>query len=154
MSLSLKVKRLNPNVNLPTKAGDLEAGIDFYCSKDTTLSSHRVSKLPLGFSLEIPEGWCLKLLDRSSMASSGLLVCGGVIDCTYRGEVICLLYNSNEFEYSLRTNQKIVQGLFIPVPSVKIVEVDEEFSETERGEKGFGSTDYNILGTMTRRSSI
>lgn len=76
------------------------------------------------------------------MAINGLAVWGGVIDSTYRGEVACIFFNSNPFEWSLGANQKIVQGLLMSVPEVDIVEVDE-LSETERGQGGFGSTnDY------------
>src|SRR5882762_788983 len=99
--LQLKVKRLQKDMDLPVKAGRLEAGIDFFCPKEIYLQSLKVTKVPLGLSLEIPEGYFLKFLDRSSMAINGLSVWGGVIDSTYRGELACVFFNSNSFQWSL-----------------------------------------------------
>ncbi len=139
MSLLLKVRRLRPGAPLPSRAGDLEAGLDFYSPHLFKLPPRFVFHVPLGIALEIPDGYFLLLRDRSSMASSGLLVCGGVIDCTYRGEVSAMFLNTTDREHEFRAGQKIVQGLLLPVPRVSILEV-EELSETERGSGGFGST--------------
>ena len=100
-------------------------------------------KIPLGFALELPEGYHAEILPRSSMGvKTGLRVSNGVgiIDSDYRGEVCIILDNMDSFDRSLVKNgDRIAQMLVVKDPDVELVQV-EDLSETERGTGGFGST--------------
>ena len=63
----------------------------------------------------------------------------GCIDSSYRGEVKVHLYNHSDLPYTVNKGDKITQMLIVPVKLGTWQKVNE-LSETERGEKGFGST--------------
>lgn len=108
-----------------------------------------ISKIPLGFALEMPPGVAAFIVPRSSLGmKTGLYMPNsiGVVDSDHRDEVCALLREINPdydkgssiHEDSIIDGDRIVQMLF-NVPDVELVQVDE-LSDTERGESGFGST--------------
>ena len=104
---------------------------------------HRGAKVPLGFAMELPEGYHAEIFPRSSTgAKTPLRVSNsaGIIDSDYRGEVCIILDNMDSFDRSLVKNgDRIAQMLVVKDPDVELVQV-EDLSETERGTGGFGST--------------
>jgi dUTP pyrophosphatase len=88
---------------------------------------------------ERPRKYGLLIRDRSSLASKGIFVTGGVVDAGYRGELKIIL-NLTEGSYQdLWPGDKIAQ--IIPVEVfADTVEVVETLEESARKEKGFGST--------------
>lgn len=139
--LNIKVKKLNKNVQLPKQGTQGAAGIDFYLPQPVRFEPNRSKKVPLGVAVEIPEGYVMLLIPRSSTWKTPLRMPNsvGVIDSDYRGEVCALLQNTSDFEVYKEAGERLVQGVIVPVPSVQVVEVDE-LSETSRGVGGFGST--------------
>jgi dUTP pyrophosphatase len=104
--------------------------------------------IPTGLFFEIPIGFELQVRPRSGMAAKhGVTVLNspGTIDSDYRGEVGVILVNLSNEVYTIQSGDRICQGVFAPSlgkPFYKMIEVDnvDEFSNTERGEGGFGST--------------
>ena len=91
---------------------------------------------------EIPEGYFGGVFARSGLASKeGLRPanCVGVIDSDYRGEMRVMIHNDSDCERIIEKGQRIAQLVIIPYLSVNLLEV-EQLSDTERGNKGFGST--------------
>jgi dUTP pyrophosphatase len=81
----------------------------------------------------------LLVRDRSSMASKGVIVTGGVIDAGYRGEILVMLTNLSNEPIQLKAGEKIAQ--MIPVPVLTgAVEVVDSLEESSRADKGFGSS--------------
>jgi dUTP pyrophosphatase len=65
----------------------------------------------------------------------------GTIDSDYRGEICIIMENMGmlgALPYDIKKGDRIAQGVICPV--YQAVFVEDELSETERGEKGFGST--------------
>jgi len=94
-----------------------------------------------GLFVEVPKGYELQIRPRSGLArDKGLIVVNspGTIDSDYRGEVIVLL-RALGAPACISSGDRIAQAVICPVPAVEFEEVDE-LSDTERGEKGFGST--------------
>jgi len=60
-------------------------------------------------------------------------------NCGYRGEVMIILLNTGKSPFSIKTGDRIAQGVVNKLPTVSIREV-EDLDETERGAGGFGST--------------
>ena len=95
--------------------------------------------IPLGFAIEIPRGYEGVIRPRSSLSKIGLDCTIGTIDSDYRGEVMACIINNSGEKYRIEEGARICQMKiqraerfrFVPAP---------ELSETERGEKGFGST--------------
>lgn len=139
--LDIKIKKLNKNVQLPKKGTQGAAGIDFYLPQPVEFEPNYSKKVPLGVAVEIPEGYVMLLIPRSSTWKTPLRMPNsvGVIDSDYRGEVCALLRNTSNFTFTTDIGERLVQGVIVPVPEVQVQEV-EELSETSRGVGGFGST--------------
>ena len=60
-------------------------------------------------------------------------------DSDYRGEYIVALHNDTDEIQTITNGERIAQLIVLPYMPVEFEEVDE-LSDTERGDKGFGST--------------
>lgn len=99
-------------------------------------------EIPLGFKVEIPEGYEMQIRMRSGLTKGhGLIMSNGVgtIDCGYRGEVRALVSNLGNHNFIVKPGDRIVQCKIAIVPKFKLVTTNE-LSVTDRGEGGFGST--------------
>ena len=140
LSNSLRFKRLEPDAMLPSRGSRLSAGLDIYCLEDLKIGARERAKARTGLTVAIPEGFYGRLAPRSGLAAEkGLDVLAGVIDADYRGEIICLLYNTSDQAVALPKRSKICQLIIEKIVTPSPVWV-EELEETERGAGGFGST--------------
>jgi dUTP pyrophosphatase len=73
------------------------------------------------------------------MGKKGVKVMGGVVDFGYSNEVLVMLNNLSDDDVIIQAGDKIAQFVILPVPLAQIVEVDK-LEDSERGEKGFGSS--------------
>lgn len=80
-----------------------------------------------------------EIKDRSSLALKGITTLGGVIDPSYRGEVVVILQNLGDQVYQIAAGDRIAQLVLVKV-STPTVEVVDSLESTERGTDGFGST--------------
>lgn len=140
--MDLKVKRLTPDALIPTYATDGSGCFDIYSSSNGGVYNSLVCDT--GLSFEIPEGFVMLIFSRSGHGFKNdvrLSNCVGVIDSDYRGELKVKLSNDSKKLRGLYVNKgdRIAQGIVIPYPKVKFIEVDE-LTSTERGVGGFGST--------------
>ena len=135
----MRYKKLHPDAIEPQQAL-ASAGYDFFSTHDLVIPSGRTGKVKTGVAVELPIKHVGLLRDRSSLGSKGILVAGGVIDPDYRGEIIVCLYNSSPSDFVINKGDKISQMLVLPFHSSDMFETDV-LEETERGTKGFGSTD-------------
>lgn len=63
----------------------------------------------------------------------------------YRGEIKCI-FNKTEIQATIyKVGDRIAQIIILPYPQIEFEEVSE-LSETERGDKGFGSTNNKENG--------
>lgn len=139
--IPLKVKLLNANAKLPTIGMEGDIGIDLYANEKITINGQNQKTIGTGIAVEIPEGYYGQIFDRSGFAHQRPLgVKAGVIESTYRGEVKVILFNHSPGPEKIFAGEGLAQLVILPVPQIEITEV-EELSTTERGEKGFGSTD-------------
>jgi dUTP pyrophosphatase len=140
--LDLAVRRLDPDMPLPSYAHDGDAGLDLAASTDVTLGPGERAAVPTGLAIAIPRGWVGLVHPRSGLASRhGITVANapGTIDAGYRGEVHVLLINLGQWSVTLRRGDRIAQLLVQQVGHVRIHEVDQ-LDETLRASGGFGST--------------
>lgn len=143
MFINVKIKRIE-NGWLPTYETEGAAGADCHARIDEkiVLKAGEQVTVPLGFAVEIPEGYEMQIRARSGNARKhGIGVVNGVgtIDSDYRGEVCTILINHSENDFEINPGDRIAQAVIAPVIQAKWAEVDE-LSETARGEGGFGST--------------
>lgn len=122
------------------KPGD--AGYDIRSNQNLEIYPGEQAMISTGLHVQIPNEMVGILKDRSSMASQGLRVSGGVIDASYRGEIIVLLENRGHAPCSIKVNDRIVQMVVVPCHTEETLQVAElnDLGQTKRGEAGFGST--------------
>ena len=99
------------------------------------LVDHNKQKKPLSFML----------MPRSSIGKTSLRLSNsiGLIDSSYRGELIALVDNITDNPCHIEKGTRLFQIVFAdlqPADKIVILNDDEELSETTRGEGGFGST--------------
>jgi len=121
------------------KPGD--AGLDLRAWIDKPLVASG-QLIPTGLHLAIPEGYYGQVLGRSSLAMKGLVIPGGVIDSSYRGEIQVILINLGERAFVVNPGDRIAQLVILPIYSGQPIRVErlEDLGATERGSTGFGSS--------------
>ena len=142
--MQVKIKKLNEKAKLPTYGTEFSAGADLYNMEgnDVTIKPHETVMIPLGFAIEIPEGYVGLMFARSGLASKrGAAPANkvGVIDSDYRGECMVALHNHSDKEVTIEGGERISQLCIVPFLKAEFLEADE-LSSTERGSGGFGST--------------
>ena len=136
----IKIQKIK-DVKVPNYAHSGDAGLDIYSAEnDYILKPGERKGFSTGIKMEIPDGYVGLIWDKSGLASKyGIKTMAGVIDSTYRGELIIILINSGSEDYLVEKNTKIAQMLIQKIEHAEIEEV-ESLNETGRGSGGFGST--------------
>lgn len=141
--MKVKFRRENSDVPIPEYKPDTAAGFDIAALEDTIVPAKEIKYIRTGLYVDIPEGYFMALISRSSTPGRTGLVFPhglGVIDPTYSGpddEIKLLVYNSRDEERQINKGERIAQGLIIPAPKIEWEEADK-LSKESRG--GFGST--------------
>lgn len=138
---SLKIKKLSENAVIPTRNNPTDAGLDLYSVDECSLRPGERRLFKTNIAMEIPAGYYGRIADRSGNAyKKGLHVLAGVIDETYRGDVGVVLVNLGTQSVPFFVGDKIAQIIIEKYYTPEIQEVTD-LSETDRGEKGYGSSD-------------
>jgi dUTP pyrophosphatase len=146
-------KKLDPRASLPLRGSTAAAGLDLFSIEDISLGPNERVLARTGLSVAIPEGYYGRVAPRSGLAvKNGLDVLAGVIDADYRGEILCLLYNTSTEKIQLPPHTKICQLLIEKIITPAAMWADE-ISETVRGSGGFGSTDNAPQISANRQGS-
>lgn len=103
---------------------------------DCTLNPGDIIKVPLGFGVEIPDGFAGFVFPRSSLAVNGLVCELPPIDSGYRGEIHAIISNVSNQQQNLKKSTRIGQLIIFPVIIADFVfELGEQ-----RDTNAFGST--------------
>jgi len=139
----LPVKRLREGAVLPSRAYDGDAGLDLAASERVELGPGERAVVGTGLAVAIPPGHAGFVQPRSGLAAKhGISVVNspGLVDSGYRGELRVVLLNTDPREaFVVEPGMRIAQLVVLPVAVPELREVDE-LPESERGERGFGSS--------------
>ena len=144
MKLRVKIKKLSQDSIIPSYQTPGSSGFDFHAIEDMEINPRQTVLVKTGLSMEIPEGYELQVRPRSGMSlKTKIRVANspGTIDSDYRGEICIIMENIGmlaAFPYQIKKGDRIAQGVICPVYQATFIE--DELSDTERGEGGFGST--------------
>ena len=148
--MKLNVKYLNKNLpQITSKDGD--SGYDIRASIDESLiiPARGIATVPAGICVEVCDyptennmSVEIQIRPRSGMTKNGIVAQLGTVDASYRGELKVNVFNFNEHEIEIRPFDRIAQIVVCPVYKPEVYQVDR-LSETERGDKGFGSSGKN-----------
>jgi dUTP pyrophosphatase len=139
----LPVMRVHAEATVPTRAYSGDAGLDLAACERAELEPGERAVVSTGLSVAIPEGHAGFVQPRSGLAARhgiSVLNSPGLIDAGYRGELRVVLLNTDRTErFVVEPGMRIAQLVIVPVALPHPVEVSE-LPDTERGEKGFGSS--------------
>lgn len=139
----LPVKRLHDAATLPVRAYEGDAGLDLAACERVELGPGERAVVRTGLSVAIPDGHAGFVQPRSGLASRhGITILNtpGLVDAGYRGELKVVLLNTDRAEpFVVEPGMRIAQLVVVPVALPEPLEV-AELPESERGEKGFGSS--------------
>ena len=123
----------------PEFAHKTDAGADLRSPVEAVVPAHGSVVIDTGVHVEIPEGYTIFLKSKSGLNVKHNLIGEGVLDALYTGSVRVKLYNLGDTDYQILRGDKIIQMVILPCAYCEFTQVDK-FSETERGDGGFGST--------------
>jgi dUTP pyrophosphatase len=108
-----------------------------------TLAPGTTALIPTGMAihLDTPE-LAAMILPRSGLGHKHGIVLGnlvGLIDSDYQGQIFVSCWNRGDKSFVLNPLERIAQLVVVPVVQVGF-NIVEEFTESTRGEGGFGST--------------
>jgi dUTP pyrophosphatase len=141
--MDLTIKRLRPDVSLPSYATPGAAGFDLAAAEDLVIPPREMRLIHTGLVIEVPAGHFLGVFARSSTPlKRGLMIANGVgvIDSDYCGpddEVLILVVNITDRPVEVRRGDRLAQGIVLAAPRVEWRETDR-VSNVTRG--GFGGT--------------
>jgi dUTP diphosphatase len=128
---------------LPRHAYAGDAGLDLSACERVVLEPGRRVLVHTGVAVAIPPGYAGYVQPRSGLAiEHGITIVNtpGLVDSGYRGELRIILLNTDgEHSFTIEPGMRIAQLVILPVPPVELRVVDE-LPESERGERGFGSS--------------
>lgn len=148
VQLKILDSRLGDSIALPAAATAGSAGMDLRAAIEAplTLAPGETALVPSGFAIHIGDpGWCALIVPRSGLGHKQGLVMGnlvGVIDADYQGPLMISCWNRGSAAVTIEIGDRIAQLLLVPVAHAQL-EVVAEFSPSERGQGGFGSTGIN-----------
>jgi dUTP pyrophosphatase len=144
---TIDIKILDPRMKeqLPAYATSGSAGLDLRACIDTPLilEPGATHLIPTGLAINIADpGYAAMILPRSGLGHKHGIVLGnlvGLIDSDYQGQLMVSTWNRGQTAFTLNPMERLAQLVIVPVVQVNF-NVVEEFSTSERGAGGFGST--------------
>lgn len=133
------IKKLELDAKIPSRNNWNDAGLDFYSYEDYIINPGQQVKTSSKIAIQLPQYTVGMVCDRSSMGVKGIKVFAGIIDESYRGEIMIVLGNCSDKPISIKKGDKIAQMLIIPILYSKTIEVDN-LDNSDRGTQGFGSS--------------
>ncbi len=139
--ISIPIKKLSDKATIPTQGSSEAAGYDLYAAEDNVVYSMSRTLIKTNISMSIPEGYYGRIAPRSGLAfKHGIDVLAGVIDSDYRGDIGVILFNtSTNSEFKIKAGDRIAQIIIEKCHNVHW-DIENDLSNTDRKEKGFGST--------------
>lgn len=155
----LKIIKVDEKAIIPNKNNYSDAGFDLTIIKESKRLNSDTMLYDTGIKLEIPNGYYVEIVPRSSISKSGYMLANniGIIDQGYTGNLFVALRKINNDCEDLELPYKCCQIIMKKQVYPKIVVCDycnnsndsndsndkekpKGIQETSRGEGGFGST--------------
>jgi len=144
---AIDVRVLDPRLkaHLPCYATPGAAGLDLRACIEhvLTVNPGEAELISTGIAIHLADpGLAAMILPRSGLGHKHGIVLGnlvGLIDSDYQGQIFVSLWNRSRVPFILNPLERIAQLVVVPVVQVAF-NVVAEFSESHRGEGGFGST--------------
>jgi dUTP pyrophosphatase len=137
--------RIGSEYPLPQYATSGSAGVDLRACIEAPLELKPgdTQLIPSGIAIHLSDpGYAAIVLPRSGLGHKHGIVLGnlvGLIDSDYQGQVFVSVWNRGQSTFTIQPGERIAQLVVVPVVQVEF-EVVEEFTASDRGAGGFGSS--------------
>lgn len=137
---TLNYEKRSVNATAPSKSHPSDSGFDL-----TVISLVKkegdIEIYDTGIAIQPIGNFYMELVARSSLHKRGYMLANnvGVIDRTYTGNILVVLYKFDKEAPSLEVPARVVQIIPRPLPSVQLKQTNKLLT-TQRGYGGFGST--------------
>jgi dUTP pyrophosphatase len=145
----LQIRILDPRIGseypLPQYATNGSAGVDLRAciAAPLELCPGETQLIPSGIAIHLEDpGYAALVLPRSGLGHKHGIVLGnlvGLIDSDYQGQVMVSCWNRSATAFTIQPGERIAQMVIVPVLQMEL-EVVSDFAESQRGERGFGSS--------------
>lgn len=138
--ITVKFEKTHADAQLPTKNHSNDTGMDVYSVQEKLIPARGSAVVDVGLKFaDIPQGYWIRVEGRSGLGFKfGIIPHPGIIDNQYRGPAGVKLYNQTDEDYTVKSGDRIAQ--FVLYPLIQSETAWGETVETQRGEKGFGSS--------------
>jgi dUTP pyrophosphatase len=144
---TVDVRILDPRMAdaLPAYATAGSAGLDLRAclAEPLVLQPGQAELIPTGLAIHLGDpGLAAMILPRSGLGHKHGIVLGnlvGLIDSDYQGQLMVSTWNRGQEAFVLQPMERLAQMIIVPVAQVSFNVVDD-FTESDRGAGGFGST--------------
>ena len=144
-TIDLRVLDERVAAHLPAYATPGSAGLDLRACLDAPLDIEpgQTVLIPTGLAVHIADpALAAMILPRSGLGHKHGIVLGnlvGLIDSDYQGPLMVSCWNRGSAAFTVQPLERIAQMVIVPVVQAQFRRVDE-FSMSQRGDGGFGST--------------
>jgi dUTP pyrophosphatase len=142
---NIQIELLNEDAIFPEYAYPTDSGFDLYSTEEVKLTPFGRALVPTGLKLSFDIGYEIQVRPKSGLAlKQGITVLNtpGTVDSGYNGEIMVIVFNTNQTEFTIPKGMKIAQAVLCPVINGKYVNLQlvDKIENKDRGANGFGST--------------
>ena len=141
----MNIKIINKSHHpLPSFATKQSAGMDLRANLESPIVLKPMQRMLVhtGLFMALPRGYEAQIRPRSGLAlKHGVTVLNspGTIDADYRGELMVLLINLSDSDFTINDGERIAQ-MVVTRHEQPTLELVDALDETERGTGGYGHT--------------
>ena len=140
----MNIKIINKSHPLPSFATKQSAGMDLRANLESPIVLKPMQRMLVhtGLFMALPIGYEAQIRPRSGLAlKHGITVLNspGTIDADYRGELMVLLINLSDADFTISDGERIAQ-MVVTRHEQPTLELVDALDETERGTGGYGHT--------------
>jgi len=123
-----------------------DSGLDISAVEEITIPAGGWNTVLVGLKLAyITPGYWIRVEGRSGVGfKKHIFPHFGIIDNPYRGDMGIKLYNFSAVDQTFKVGDKVAQLIVYPLIQAN-VNWSDEVTKTNRGDKGFGSSDAKLL---------
>ena len=136
--MNLKVM-LDEGAYMPERAHAADAGYDLRTPVNVQIAARRGATIDTKVHVMIPKGYAGFIKSKSGLLSRNNIRVDGVVDAGYTGTIKVMMFNDGLLDKTFRVGDKIAQLVILPIETPEL-ELADWFEDTDRGDKGFGSS--------------
>lgn len=134
--MKIKFIRFDESVKIPVRKNYSDTGADIFMPNGYYVEPGQTVIIPLGFGIEVPNGYNAYIQIRTSLARQGLTIEQCAIDAGYTGQIHMILHNNSNAGFAWYKGDRLGYLVVHPVVYPEFI----EDLNPERGTGAFGST--------------